>query len=141
MSSSKGGTQTTEVRLPEAIERASAENLALANEVGRIGYVPYQGPTVAGLSSGQQASMANTNAAANAFGLAQQAPPVAPTEMMPGGMGAGYSPFAAYMQAIQSVPQGQRGAIEGYTIDPQSGGLPSRPLPEVKISPRSRGKK
>ena len=141
MSGGKGGTTTTETRLPEAIERASAENLAMANEIGRIGYVPYQGPTVAGLSSGQQAAMANTNAAANAFGLAQQAPPVAPTEMMPGGMGAGYSPFDAYMQSIQAVPQGQRGAIDSYMIDPQSGGLPNRPLPDVTIAPRSRGKK
>jgi hypothetical protein len=141
MSGGKGGTQTTEVRLPEAIERASAENLALANEIGRIGFVPYQGPTVAGLSSPQQASMANTNAAANAFGLAQAAPPISPIEQMPGGMGAGYSPFEAYMQAVMAVPQGQRGAIESYMAQQQTGGLPSRPVPEVNISPRSRGKK
>jgi len=141
MSGGKGGTQTQEVRLPEAIERASAENLALANEIGRIGFVPYQGPTVAGLSSPQQAAMANTNAAANAFGLAQAAPPISPIEQMPGGMGAGYSPFEAYMQAVMAVPQGQRGAIESYMAHPQTGGLPSRPLPAVTVSPRSRGKK
>lgn len=138
---SKGGQQTQENRLPESIERASAENLALANEIGRIGFVPYQGPTVAGLSDSQMASLANTNAAASAFGLAQAAPPVAPTAMMPGGMGAGYSPFAAYQQAINAIPAGQRGAIESYIIDPRAGGLPNRPLPEVTISPRDRGKK
>ena len=138
---SKGGQQTQENRLPEALERASAQNLALANEVGRIGFVPYQGPTVAGLSDSQMASLGNTNAAAGAFGLAQAAPPVAPTAAMPGGMGAGYSPFAAYQQAINAIPAGQRGAIESYMINPQTGGLPSRPLPRVNISSRSRGKK
>jgi hypothetical protein len=138
---SKGGQQTTENRLPEALERASAENLALANEVGRIGFVPYQGPTVAGLSDSQMASLGNTNAAASAFGLAQAAPPVAPTAQIPGGMGAGYSPFDLYMQAIQAIPAGQRGAIESFMINPQTGGLPSRPLPQVNISSRSRGKK
>lgn len=137
----KGGTMTTEQRLPEAMERASAENLALANEIGRIGYVPYQGPTIAGLSDQQMASMANTNAAAQAFGLAQGAMPAAPTAMAPGGMGAGYSAFPLYQQAMQAVPSGQRGAIESYMIDPNTGGLPQRPLPEVTISPRSRGKK
>jgi hypothetical protein len=137
----KGGTTTQEVRLPEAVERASAENLALANEIGRIGFVPYQGPVVAGLSEQQLASMGGTNAAASAFGLPTTAPPQAPTSQIPGGMGAGYSAFPLYQQATASIPAGQRGAIESFLIDPQTGGLPSRPLPEVQISPRSRGKK
>lgn len=211
---SRGGSSTQEVRLPEAIERASGENLALADEIGRIGFIPYQGPTVAGLSDMQQASMANTNAAAQAFGLAsapppmsyqqqtaqqpqtqqpQQPPPgpagsqeatqpmpadnpalsfltgqggkggvggpgeaapqpqqggassqpidVPPIQALPGGMGYGYSPYALYQQSMQAIPAGQRGAIESYMINPQTGGLPSRPLPDVKVHPRSRGKK
>lgn len=138
---SKGGSQTQQVRLPEAIERASAENLALANEVGTIGYSPYQGPTVAGLSSGQMAARANTNAAADAFGLAQAESPVAPNAPMPGGMGGGYSPFEAYLQAINALPAGQRGAIESFVINPDKGGLPSRAAPNVKIHSRSPGKK
>lgn len=161
MGMSKGGTTTQEVRLPEAIERASGENLALANEIGRIGYVPYQGPTVAGMSDMQQASLANTNAAADAFGLASAPPPMSyqpqtqavengqeqgsgtppPIQALPGGMGYGYSPYALYDQSRQAIPAGQRGAIEGYMIDPETGGLPSRPLPDVTVHPRSRGKK
>jgi hypothetical protein len=137
----KGGTTTVEQRLPEAMERASAENLAMANEVGRIGYVPYQGPVVAGLSDQQLAAFSNTNAAAQAFGLSQGAAPAAPTAPMPGGMGAGYSAFPMYQQAIAAMPAGQRGAIESFMIDPTRGGLPSRPLPEVNIEPRARGKK
>jgi hypothetical protein len=210
MSGGKGGTQTTEVRLPKAIERASAENLALADEIGRIGFVPYQGPTVAGLSSGQQAAMANTNAGAGAFGLAQAnipAPPVStaqmqqpvqptpsplpaqqpassggdkgaalanrndltpttrailgskggstpapsgpvephqltpPTQQLTGEMGAGYSPYGMFTQGVNAIAPGQLGAIQGYMINPQTGGLPSRPTPRVRISSRSRGKK
>jgi hypothetical protein len=138
---SKGGVQTQQNRLPEALERASAENLALANEVGRIGYVPYQGPVVAGLSDQQMAAMANTNAAAQALGLAQGVIPQAPAGTMPGGMGGGYSAFPLYEQAVAAAPAGQRGAIESFMIDPQTGALPTRPLPSVNISRRSRGKK
>lgn len=169
MSGSKGGTTTQEIRLPEAIERASAENLAMADEVGRIGYVPYQGPTVAGMSDTQQASLANTNAAAQAFGMASAPPPMSyqpqgqtadgsqpqaantdqtarsgvapPIQAIPGGIGYGYSPYALYEQARQAVPAHQRGAIESFTINSSGSGLPSRPVPEVTVHSRDRGKK
>jgi hypothetical protein len=135
---SKGGVQTSQTRIPEALERASAENLAMANEIGRIGFVPYQGPTVAGLSDQQMAAMANTNAAAGAFGLAQGAAPMSPQG---GAMGSGYSAMPLYEQALAAMAPGQRGAIESMMINPQTGEVPTRPLPQVTISPRSRGKK
>jgi hypothetical protein len=149
---SKGGEQrqesqseqrhvaTASTRLPESLERASAQDLALANEIGRIGYVPYMGPTVAAMSPSQLAAISNTNAAAGAFGLAQS-----PTPQMPqaagkggvaGGMGAGFSPFDLYMQAIQALPPGQRGAIESYLINPQTGALPTRSDPQVNTRAR-----
>jgi hypothetical protein len=134
----KGGVQTSETRIPEALERASAENLAMANEIGRIGYSPYQGPVVAGLSDQQMAALANTNAAASAFGLARGA---APTSPQGGAMGSGYSAMPLYEQALAGLSPAQRGAIESMMINPQTGAVPERPLPEVNISPRSRGKK
>jgi hypothetical protein len=75
MSGGKGGTQTTKIELPEVLDRAARENLELANQVGRLGYTPYMGPTVAGLSPAQRATMANTNQAAQAFGMAQAGNP------------------------------------------------------------------
>jgi hypothetical protein len=136
---SKGGQQTqdqtSEQRmvqqstrtLPRALTDMSNQNLALADQAGRIGFVPYMGPTVAGLSEPQQASMANTNAAASAFGLAQA--PAPPTPQMPGGkggtgMGAGFSPAELYMQAILAMPPGQRAAIEAMMMNPQTGAAP-----------------
>ena len=70
MSGGKGGsTQTTQVKLPEVLERAAKENLALADRVGKVGFTPNLGPTVAGFAPGQTAAMANTNQAAQAFGM------------------------------------------------------------------------
>lgn len=144
-STSETKTQgVTSARLPAVLEQTAAQDIALANEIGRIGYVPYQGPTVAGLSGPQQAAMANTNAAASAFGLAQA--PVAPQPQYMGGeqgagMTGGYSPYDLYMQALMAMPAGQRGAIESYLIDPNTGALPTRGMGEPPITPRSPGQK
>jgi len=56
-------------------------------------------------------------------------------------MGSGYSAMPLYEQALAAMAPGQRGAIESMMINPQTGEVPTRPLPQVTISPRSRGKK
>ena len=70
MSGGKGGSQTTEVKVPQYIEDAAKANLARADEISRIGYTPYYGPDVAAFSPMQQASFQNTADTASAFGLA-----------------------------------------------------------------------
>jgi len=59
-------------------QRATKRNLARAEEVQKIGYMPYYGPDVAGFTPTQQAAMQNNLAAASAFGMA------APTDAMAG---------------------------------------------------------
>jgi len=97
MSGGKGGGQSTKTEIPAWAEAATKRNLARAEEVQKIGYMPYYGPDVAGFTPSQQAAMQNNLSAASAFGMA------APTDAMAG------------------MPQAQDfgGGISGYS----SGGL------------------
>ncbi|NBT30999.1 MAG: hypothetical protein EBT13_03590 [Rhodobacteraceae bacterium] len=76
MAGGKGGSSTTEVKIPEWIESAAQRNLNRADEVSQLGYVPYYGPDVAAFSPMQEAAMRNTAGAASAFGLAAPSNPV-----------------------------------------------------------------
>jgi hypothetical protein len=78
MSGGKGGGQSTKTEIPAWAESATKRNLARAEEVQKIGYMPYYGPDVAGFTPTQQAAMQNNLAAASAFGMA------APTDAMAG---------------------------------------------------------
>ena len=78
MSGGKGGGQTTKTEIPAWAESATKRNLARAEEVQKIGYMPYYGPDIAGFTPTQQAAMQNNLAAASAFGMA------APTDAMAG---------------------------------------------------------
>ena len=78
MSGGKGGGQSTKTEIPAWAENATKRNLARAEEVQKIGYMPYYGPDVAGFTPSQQAAMQNNLSAASAFGMA------APTDAMAG---------------------------------------------------------
>ncbi len=65
----KGGSSTS-VEIPDYIENAARNNLARADFVSKLGYVPQSfGPTVAAFTPMQQSAFGNTAQAANAFGL------------------------------------------------------------------------
>jgi hypothetical protein len=153
MSGGKGGqTETTSTgsqnststtQLDPILRQAAIENLNLANEVGSLGYIPYQGPTVAGFSQPQVSAMQNTDAAARAFGLpggsvlgqsiASGGQPTSVAgfnygQSVPGMGGNAYSPYQAYMAALQNIPQGQADFIKQFFIDPTTGTAPTRAL-------------
>jgi hypothetical protein len=44
MAGGKGGSTTSSVTIPEYIEEAARRNLAKAEGISQIGYVPYYGP-------------------------------------------------------------------------------------------------
>ena len=111
---SGSSTQTTRVRLPRVLERAARENLALADDVGRMGFMPNLGPTVAGFSPGQRAAMGNTNQAAQAFGM-QQAGDV--DDYMMGESfndGAAYGGAPIYEQMLAGLTPEQRASILSF---------------------------
>ena len=136
MSGGKGGSQTTEVKVPAYIEEAARKNLARADEIAQIGYTPYYGPDVAAFTPMQQASFYNTADAANAFGMAA---PVSQQDIM-GGIPApttyaggvrGYSSAPMYEQSIaqlQAQRPGQYEALMAPFINPVSGADPSAPF-------------
>ena len=143
MSGGKGGSSTTEVKIPEYIEDASKANLARASDISKIGYTPYYGPDVAAFSPMQQAAFQNTADTASAFGLAV---PTSQQDIM-GGMPApttfaggvqGYSSAPMYEQSVAEFAArrpGQYEAIMDQFLDPMAGA----PVARAAQSPSGKG--
>lgn len=134
MSGGKGGSTTSSVEIPEYIEEAARRNLAKAEDISQIGYVPYYGPDVAAFTPFQEAGFQQTADVASAFGMGPQ---MSQTDIM-GGMPAatefaggvrGYSSAPLYQQAVDELAA-QRPAqaqfIESFFIDPVTGQVGSR---------------
>jgi len=131
MAGGKGGSTSTSVSIPEYIEEAAKQNLAKAEGISQIGYVPYYGPSVAAFTPFQQASFQQTADTASAFGLGPQTPMSqqdimggmpAPTEYAGGVMG--YSSQPLYQQAVDQLAAerpAQAEYIESFFIDPVTG--------------------
>lgn len=102
MSGGKGGGQTTKTEIPEWAESATKRNLARAEEVQKIGYMPYYGPDIAAFTPSQQAAMQNNLNTAAAFGMAAPSDAMAgmpQAEEFAGGM-QGYSSGKLFDQAV-----------------------------------------
>lgn len=128
---SGGGGSTTTVNkneLPAWLQDAAQSNLARADYVSKLGYVPQYGVDVAGFSPMQQSAMQNTADAASAFGLS------APTNAMAGmpqqttnNLGfTGYSSgdlYNNYQANLAEQAPAQFDAMRGMFIDPVTGEL------------------
>lgn len=132
MSGGKGGRSSTSVEIPAWLESAARQNIARADQIAQIGYVPYYGPDVAAMTPMQMAAGGNINAAAGAFGLGA---PTSMTAGMPmaqdyGGMAA-YSSAPLYEQSLaelQARRPGQFAALQAPFIDPVTGAPPAAPF-------------
>lgn len=115
MSKGKGGQTTTEVKIPKALRQGSKDAIAGAKAVGGVGYIPYEGPTVAAFTPAQEASFANTDAAATAFGLPGSST-IGRGAGLPepatyaGGVG-GYSAFPLFEEAWGKVDPDQKARL------------------------------
>jgi|13_taG_2_1085334.scaffolds.fasta_scaffold05592_8 hypothetical protein len=69
MSGGKGGSKTTETKIPEWVRAPADRNLQRAEAVQQIEYMPYTGGQVAALTPTQEAAMNNNINTAKAFGL------------------------------------------------------------------------
>jgi hypothetical protein len=131
MSGGKGGSQTTEVKIPKWLENAAKQNIQRADVLSTIGYTPYYGPDVAGFTPQQMASMQGTNQAASAFGMPTSDPMAGmPSAGNYGGMAA-YSSGGLYDQALadlQANRPGQFAALTAPFIDPVTGAAPQSPF-------------
>ena len=130
MSGGKGGSTSSTVEIPQYIEDAAKRNLARADTISQIGYVPYYGADVAAFTPMQEAAFRNTAGTAGAFGLAGGG--MSQQDIM-GGMPApttyaggvrGYSSAPMYEQAMDELATrrpGQKNLIDSLFIDPYSG--------------------
>ena len=130
MSGGKGGSQTSEVTIPEYIEKAAQANLNKAEKASQIGFVPSYGPSVAAFTPMANASFDNTANAASAFGMTT---PAAGSSAAYGGMGPatdfgngvmGYSAKPLYdnmMSEFAADRPGQYNYINSFFIDPYAG--------------------
>ena len=112
---SLGGKKTSETKIDPQLRDAALANIDMAKKVGQIGYVPYTGDTVAGMSPGQIAAIESGNLGATAFGLPTMAVPT----------GANLNPYATYEAALAKIPPAQRAFIESLFINPQTGAAPT----------------
>jgi len=116
MSGGKGGSQTTEATIPEWAKQPTIRNLARAEQVQKIGYMPYYGPDIAAFTPQQEQAMQANQDAASAFGLAS--PGVDAMAGMPeaqsfGGM-SGYSSSPIYEAAVAELKEKQPGFVNQY---------------------------
>ena len=130
MSGGKGGSTSSTVEIPQYIEDAAKRNLARADTISQIGYVPYYGADVAAFTPMQEAAFQNTAGTAGAFGLAGGG--MSQQDIM-GGMPApttyaggvrGYSSAPMYEQAMDELATrrpGQKNLIDSLFINPYSG--------------------
>lgn len=143
MSGGKGGSQTSEVTVPQYIEDAAKRNLHKADMVSELGYVPNYGPDVAAFTPAQLAAMDNTSGAASAFGLNVPETSGIPTPTEYAGGVSGYSAMPIYEQALEefrAARPGQAEYIDSFFIDPMTGEsnyVP--PAPPVAASSSSGG--
>ena len=136
MSGGKGGSQTSEVKVPQYIEDAARANLSRADEISKIGYTPYYGPDVAAFTPMQEAAFQGTSDMANAFGTSGGN---MSEQDIYGGMGApttyangvrGYSSAPMYEQSLAQFAEarpGQYAAMTAPFINPVTGAAPSAP--------------
>lgn len=118
-SSSKGDKSSSQIKLPAEVEALAKRNLAAAERAGQIGYVPYQGPTIAALNPLQVGAMQQNEQAMRAFGMQPQsvAASIPKPTTYAGGI-QGYDPMGLYMQSLGKIDPAQKTAIESF-VNPQ----------------------
>jgi hypothetical protein len=106
MSGGKGGSQTQQVQIPAWMEDVARRNLARAEAISKVGYMPYYGPDVAGFGpTGDIARQANIDAAI-AFGMAPEGTRATPMGDLSSG--------TLYDQAVAEYERRNPGAASYY---------------------------
>lgn len=126
MSSGGGTTQVQTNEIPEWLQEAGKANLAKADYISQLGYIPYYGNDVAAFSPMQQQAMQNTaNTASAFFGTPQMDAMAGMPRATTDNLGfSGYSSGNLYDQAMSQLQQrapAQYAAYRDMFIDPQTG--------------------
>jgi hypothetical protein len=118
MSGGKGGSKTQSTEIPKWLEEPAIRNIARAEDVQRVPYMPWHGPDVAAFNPTQTSAMQQNIGAAEAFGLmptgsltAAQGMPTA-TTYDDGTQG--YSGMPLYSQALAELKAKQPDTVSQY---------------------------
>ena len=118
MSGGKGGSKTTETTIPSWIRDPAIRNLARAEDVQRIPYMPYYGADVAAFTPTQNAAFDNNISTAKAFGLLDPNSTLTATSGMPTPTDfdgfTGYSSQPMYESALAELKAKQPDAVAQY---------------------------
>ena len=121
MSGGKGGSKTTQTTIPEWAKEPTVRNIQRAEDVQKIGYMPYYGPDIAAFNPMQQQAMQTNIGAAQAFGLAPQGmdamagmPQAQQYDIGGGQMVSGYSAAPLYEQAVAEIAKKEPTFAERY---------------------------
>jgi hypothetical protein len=114
----KGGSSSSVQEIPKWMEEPAIRNIARAEDIQRMGYMPWYGPDVAAFNDTQKAAAQSNIGAAEAFGLVQpntltayQGMPQA--ETYAGGV-QGYSSAPMFEQGIETLREKQPGTMAQY---------------------------
>ena len=112
----KSGSETKETSLPEWLRAPAERNLQRAEDIQRLGYMPYRGPEVVGFDPNQVAAMQNNADAARAFGFNAPIDAMAgmPTTQMYANGISGYDSNAIYDQALLDTQAYQPETVDQY---------------------------
>jgi hypothetical protein len=114
----KGGKKTEETTIPSWIRDPAIRNLARAEAVQQLPYMPYYGPEVAAFTPTQNAAFDANIGAGEAFGLLAPNTLTAtsgmPTPTEYAGGFRGYSSQGLYDQALAELKAKQPGAVAQY---------------------------
>lgn len=116
---SGGGSSSAATEIPKWLEEPAIRNIARAEDIQRIPYMPWYGPDVAAFNPTQQAAMQANVGAAEAFGLVPQGSLPAnsgiptPISTYTGGI-QGYSANPLFEQAKADLKTNQPEALEQY---------------------------
>lgn len=126
------GSDTQSTELPSWVTDASQKNIKDAERIAALGYVPYIGPDVAALSSGERAAHKGNIKAAKAFGLpAGKINQDLPRARNYNGVEA-YSAFPMYAAALEELknryPE-KYAMLMGQMMAAQGGGMPQQQPP------------
>jgi len=121
MSGGKGGGKTTQTTIPDWAKEPTIRNIQRAEDVQKIGYMPYYGPDIAAFNPMQQQAMQTNIGAAQALGLAPQGmdamagmPQAQQYDLGGGQMVSGYSAAPLYEQAVAEIAKKEPTFAERY---------------------------
>lgn len=117
------GSETSETELPDWVAEPAREMLQRSVDMGKAGFMPWTGPSVAAIDRSQVAGMRNNQDMAAAFGMQTAMPNIMPATDYGNGV-FGHSAMPLYDQNMAELERTRPGQMDYYNsffVDPVTG--------------------